>query len=200
MSEFNDETNNNTVLNTVLDWIETIVMYIFVVILIFSFVLRVVVVEGKSMMVTLYDKDLLLVTKNGMSIHFETKSISAIGRVASGVKGIKLAEEDEVLIGLPIKHQSDKLAVFSSNGLAKKTVLSEFSIQGRGGKGIYVYKPCSSAEKLVGAALISDEDNILLVGNPNSICIAATDIPELSRTSMGNMMIKNSKVVSIVKL
>lgn len=62
MSEFNDETNNNTVLNTVLDWIETIVMYIFVVILIFSFVLRVVVVEGKSMMVTLYDKDLLLVT------------------------------------------------------------------------------------------------------------------------------------------
>lgn len=62
MSEFNDETNNNTVLNTVLDWIETIVMYIFVVILIFSFVLRVVVVEGKSMMVTLYDKDLLVVT------------------------------------------------------------------------------------------------------------------------------------------
>ena len=62
MSEFNDETNNNTVLNTVLDWIETIVMYIFVVILIFSFVLRVIVVEGKSMMVTLYDKDLLVVT------------------------------------------------------------------------------------------------------------------------------------------
>jgi len=62
MSEFNDETNNNTVLNTVLDWVETIVMYIFVVILIFSFVLRVVVVEGKSMMVTLYNSDLLVVT------------------------------------------------------------------------------------------------------------------------------------------
>lgn len=62
MSEFNDETNNNTVLNSVLDWIETIVMYIFVVILIFSFVLRIVVVEGKSMMVTLYNSDLLVVT------------------------------------------------------------------------------------------------------------------------------------------
>ncbi len=146
------------------------------------------------------DEDLLLVTKNGMSIHFETKSISAIGRVASGVKGIKLAEEDEVLIGLPIKHKTDTLAVFSSNGLAKKTVLSEFSIQGRGGKGVYVYKPCSSTGELVGAALVSDEDNILLVGSPNSICIAATDIPELSRTSMGNMMVKNSKVVSIVKI
>ena len=62
MSEFNDEVNNNTVLDSVLDWVETIVMYIFIVILIFSFLLRLVVVEGKSMMVTLYDSDLLVVT------------------------------------------------------------------------------------------------------------------------------------------
>ncbi len=62
MSECNDKVNNNSALNTVFDWIETIVMYIFIVILIFSFLLRIVVVDGKSMMTTLYDTDLLVVT------------------------------------------------------------------------------------------------------------------------------------------
>lgn len=146
------------------------------------------------------DEDLILVTKNGMSIHFATKDINPIGRVASGVKGIKLNEEDEVLVGLPVKHLTDSLGVFAKNGLGKKIPLSEISIQGRGGKGAYIYKPCEATGEVVGAALLSDEDNILLVGKPNSICIAATDVPELGRTSMGNTMVKNSKIISIVKL
>ena len=146
------------------------------------------------------DEDLILVTKNGMAIHFETKDITPIGRVAAGVKGIKLCEGDEVLTGLPIKHKTDMLAIFVEKGLGKKIPLTELTVQGRGGKGLIVYKPATNTGNIVGTALISNEDNILLVGKPNSICIAATDVPEMSRTSMGNIMVKNSEIVSIVKL
>ena len=130
-----------------------------------------------------------------MSIHFETKEISAIGRVTAGVKAIKLNEGDEVLVGLPIKHTTDTLATFSVNGTARKTSLEEFPCQGRGGKGLKV-----GSGDLAGAALISDEDIILLVGRPNSICINATEIPLLGRVTTGNVMIKNSTVESIVKI
>ena len=146
------------------------------------------------------DEDLILITNKGMAIHIASKDISPIGRVTAGVKGIKLADGDEVISGLPIKHKTDMLGIFVENGLGKKVPLNELSIQGRGGKGMIVYKPCSSTGEVVGAALLSDEDSVLLVGKPNSICISATDVPEMGRSSMGNAMVKNSKIISVVKL
>jgi DNA gyrase subunit A len=130
-----------------------------------------------------------------MSIWFETAAIAPIGRVTSGVKSIKLADDDEVLVGLPIHKETDTLATFSVKGVGKKTSLDEFPVQGRGGKGV----KCS-AENLIGAALISDEDNLLLSGVPNSICFSAIDIPLLGRTSLGNSLIKNSIPKKVVKI
>ena len=141
------------------------------------------------------EEDLILITKNGMSIHFETKDISPVGRVAAGVKSIKLDTNDEVIVGLPIKDSKQVLATFSEYGLAKKTSLDEFPVQGRTGKGLTL----SKENKIIGAAMVSDEDNLLLVGN-NSICISATDIPKLSRTSQGNIMIKDGQLKSVVKI
>ena len=146
------------------------------------------------------DEDAFVVTKKGMSIHFTTSDINPIGRVASGVKSIKLAEDDEVLIGLPIHNAKDSVAIFSQMGLGKKTPLSEFPLQGRAGKGLHVYKTSLNTGDIIGVALVSDNDNILLVGTPNSICISAKDVPEYSRISMGNMMVKGSKITSVVKL
>lgn len=147
----------------------------------------------------LNDEDVIVVTKNGMSIHFETKLVAPIGRVTAGVKTIKLEEDDEILIGLPIHKQDDCLAVFTKHGFGKKTKLDEFPVQGRGGKGVLIYKPTDTTGILVGATMVSDNDNILLIGTPNSICIPATDVPLLTRTSIGNTMIKNP-VNSIVKI
>ena len=141
------------------------------------------------------EEEFIVITKQGMSIRFETAVIAPIGRATSGVKSIKLSEEDEVLIGLPIHKTTDTLAVFTKNGYGKKTVLDEFPVQGRGGKGL----KCSG-DYLVGAALISDEDSILLVGIPNSICFSAKDVPELGRVSLGNSMIKNSIIKKVVKI
>ena len=148
----------------------------------------------------LNEEEVIVITKKGMSIHFPTDDIAAIGRVTAGVKSIKLAENDEVLIGLPIHKNNDKIALFTSHGYAKKINLDEFPFQLRAGKGVVVYKPTSTTGVLVGAEMVDDEDNILLIGKPNSICISTKDIPLLSRVSTGNMMIKNSEVISVVKL
>ena len=142
---------------------------------------------------------MIIVTKKGQSIHFETKDIAAIGRVTAGVKAIKLAEDDEVLVGLPIRNNKDTVAVVTSRGCAKKTEISEFPLQGRGGKGVVIYKATPGTGEVIGAAMINDEDNLLLVGK-NSICISAKDIPLLGRTATGNIMIKNGNINSIVKL
>ena len=141
------------------------------------------------------EEEFIVVTKNGMSIRFETAAIAPIGRATSGVKSIKLDENDEVLIGLPIHKATDCLAVFTKTGMAKKTALDEYPIQGRGGKGL----KCAGSE-IIGAALVDDTDNILLVGMPNSICFNAKEIPQLTRVSIGNQMIKNSIIKKAVKL
>ena len=133
-----------------------------------------------------------------MSIHFESKNINPIGRVAAGVKTIKLSDGDEVVIGLPIRSNEDIIAIFSTKGYGKKVSIKEFNVQGRGGKGLIIYKPSNIYGEVVGAATIEKDDAVLLTGQPNSICVAAIDLPLLSRTSFGNIMIK-SNISSIVK-
>ena len=145
------------------------------------------------------DEDMIIITKKGYSIHFETKEIAAIGRVTAGVKAIKLTDDDEVLVGLPIRNKKETVAVFSSFGNAKKTNIDEFPLQARAGKGVVAYKVSPATGDIVGATMINDEDNILLVGK-TSICVAATDIPQLGRAATGNIMIKNGQINSVTKL
>ena len=144
------------------------------------------------------EENILVITKNGMSIHFESKNVNPIGRIAAGVKTIKLDENDEVVVGLPIHSDNDNIAIFSTKGYGKKTSIKEFNVQGRGGKGLVIYRPSAIYGNIAGATVISDNDTILLTGQPSSICIAATDLPLLTRTSLGNIMIK-SNISSIVK-
>ncbi len=159
--------------------------------------------EGDSVVdVTfLEDEEVILITKNGMSIRFTSKEVPLSGRATKGVKAIKLNEGDEVISILPIHKDTDEVAVFSKSGLGKKCKLTEFSLQARGGKGLLVYKTDDAEGKtLVGAEMLSDEDNLLLIGNKTSICISAVDVPTLSRTGIGNILIKNNILTSVVKL
>ena len=153
--------------------------------------------EGDSVASVIFqdDEEMIILTKKGMSIRFATKPVGAIGRLAVGVKGINLAEDDEVIAALPIHKDTDTVAVFTVSGVGKKIALKDFPLQGRGGKGTI-----ASKEEIAGAAMISDEDNILLVGNKSSICISATEIPLLSKTSNGNILIKNNRLTSITKI
>ena len=148
----------------------------------------------------LNEEDLILVTEKGMAIHFETKDIAPIGRIASGVKGIKLAEGDKVVIGLPLHSEEDELAIFTNSKMGKKMKLDQFPVQGRGGRGVSVYKPESEKIYIAGAAMVTPDDEVLILGSMTSICISAADIPSLSRTSVGNMMIKSGEIRNVVKL
>lgn len=148
----------------------------------------------------LKDEALVLVTKNGMTIYFDTNDIAPIGKMTMGVRGIKLDDNDEVIIGLPVHKKTDCLAIFSTKGYGKKTSLEELTKQSRGGKGMLIYKPNATTGDVVGAAMVSDEDNILLIGRPNSICFSAQEVPILSRVGLGNLMIKNGTVISMVKI
>lgn len=158
--------------------------------------------EGDSIANVLFmnEENVIIITEQGMSIHFETKNINPIGRAAAGVKSIKLEENDKILIGIPIFNKENKIAIFTSNGMGKKTPIDDFPLQNRAGKGVYAYKPTPVTGNIIGASLISEEDNLLLVGKPNSICISAKDVPLLTRLGLGNIMIKNSKLERVVKI
>ena len=140
------------------------------------------------------EEELLVVSHAGMAIRFTTKDINPIGRVAAGVKSIKLGEGDYVVAGLPIHKVTDMLAVITENGMGKKVQLNEFSIQGRNGKGVIVSK-----DAVAGVAMVDDEDTLLLVGQPTSICFETKELPVLGRAAAGNIVIKNSKVKRVVK-
>ena len=145
------------------------------------------------------EEEMIIITKKGQCIHIDTKDVSAIGRATSGIKAIKLAEDDEVLVGLPIINKNEQLAVFTKYGYGKKTNLDEFPLQGKNGKGVIIYKETPGTGPVVGAAMVSETDNLLLSGK-NAICIAANEVPLLGRTATGNIMIKQGEIGSIIKL
>jgi DNA gyrase subunit A len=154
--------------------------------------------EGDSLanVTLLNDEDVIVITKEGMSIKFGTKDIVPIGRIAAGVKAIKLKEGDEVLVGLPISKRNDNdLGIFTTSGLGKRIKTSEIPTQNRGGVGVII-----SETTVAGAALIDDSDSLLIIGRPNSICIEAKDISIMGRTAAGVQVVNGSKIERVIKL
>lgn len=146
------------------------------------------------------DEPLVLVTAKGMAIKFDSKEIAITSRTTTGVKGITLSDDDYIVAALPVRDTNDNLAVFSHGGLGKKFSLTEIPLQKRAGKGLACYKPSDATGPVAAAALVSNEDNILIVGTPSSICISAADIPVLGRASIGNSVIRGSKINSVSKV
>lgn len=141
------------------------------------------------------DEDIILLTSSGYGIRFSSNEVPISSRDTIGVKGVELKENEEVIGMLTIRNATDSLALFAKNGLGKKINLTELPKQKRAGKGLILYKD----EKLAAAALVEDEDTVLIVGGANGICISAKDIPLLSRTSVGNQLIKGT-IVSVSKV
>lgn len=141
-------------------------------------------------------EQMVLVTKNGMTIRFGTAEMPISSRTAQGVKGMKLNDGDSVIAALPIVDSADYLAIVSKNGLGKKMQIDELTLQNRGGKGLLCYKG-----EIAGAEIIKESDNLLINGDKSSIVISGKDIPTLGRISMGNIMLKNNEqVISITQV
>lgn len=158
--------------------------------------------EGDSLAAVSLVKDepLILVTAEGYVLRFDSMEIGATSRMTTGVKGINLGANDYIVAALPVRNNDDALALFSEKGLGKKILPKEAVSQKRGGKGLICYKVSNITGPVRAAAMVSDEDSLLLVSDKTSICIAATDIPALGRASIGNQMIKNGKVIAVSKV
>ena len=158
--------------------------------------------EGDELAVVslIKDEQLILVTEKGMGIRFDSKEISPTSRTTSGVKGINMGDDDRIIAAIPVRNANDKLAIFVQSGMAKKFSLEELPIQKRAGKGLMCYKPTSSTGNVAAATLIEDTDNVLIIGDSSSICIAGNEIPVLGRSSIGNQVIKNNVIKSVSKV
>lgn len=156
--------------------------------------------EGDSLAAVTFieEEEMILTTKEGNLIRFKTAEMPISSRIAQGVKGIALGKDDYVISCSPIKHDTDNFAIITEDGLGKKVPLTELPTQGRGGKGV---RGCAKENKIAGVCLVEDKDNVLIIGEKSSICISAKDIPLLNnRTSVGNILLKNNKVLSINKI
>ncbi|WP_022853856.1 DNA gyrase subunit A [Thermodesulfatator atlanticus] len=151
------------------------------------------------------DKDILLVTRKGQSIRFHEDDVRPMGRTAAGVKGMDLAQGDEV-VGLEIIEREDheSLLTVTELGYGKRTSLEEYRLQSRGGKGIMAMKLTDKTGLLAGCARVCDDDEIMLVSSAGKIIrLRVKDIPVQGRATQGVrlfMLAGGEKIVSLAKL
>lgn len=148
-------------------------------------------------------EDLILVTRNGMSIRFNEKDVRPMGRTSMGVMGIRLDEGDQVIAML--KHMPDTtLLVVTQNGFGKRTEFDEYKVQSRGGKGILTYKVTEKTGPLVGAVAVHEDDDLLMISTDGSIIrLHVSDISVLSRVTQGVTLMRtteDNRVVSLARL
>lgn len=130
-------------------------------------------------------EDVFLITKKGMCIRFHETDVRPTGRVSMGVIGMKFEDGDEV-IGMQIESQGECLLVASEYGYGKRTPISEFTAQYRGGKGIRCYKVIDKTGYLVGAKLVDNHREIMLITNEGIIIRMAVDtISIIGRNTSG---------------
>lgn len=138
--------------------------------------------------------DVMLTTAKGQSIRFKEKDVREMGRQAAGVRGMKLGSGDEIVgAGIVPKGAKDaELLVVSSTGYGKKTKLSEYKVQGRGGSGIKTMSITAKTKQLVGAQVLVKESGEIVAMSKKSQTIRTdlTGIPRLSRATQGVRLMK----------
>ncbi|MDD2458029.1 MAG: DNA gyrase subunit A [Eubacteriales bacterium] len=143
--------------------------------------------------------DIVLVTREGMSIRFDDEDVRATGRNTQGVRGIALDDGDEV-VGMAPTVPGKTILVVSERGFGKRTELDEYRIQTRAGKGLITYKPSEKTGSLAGIALVDDTNDLILVSDTGIIIrMSAAEIPILSRNTQGVRMMRTGegKVVDL---
>lgn len=151
--------------------------------------------DGKS--------DLIIGTKNGLSIRFNEEDVREMGRTAKGVIGIRLAKGDEV-VSAEVAEERTALLTVTERGLGKRTKIEEYRVQGRGGKGVISIKVIEKGGKAVGLMQVRDEDEIVMITNAGKIIrTIANNISLLGRNTQGVKLMDvdaEDKIVSISKV
>ncbi|HHB76625.1 MAG TPA: DNA gyrase subunit A [Desulfobulbus sp.] len=153
--------------------------------------------------ITSGDDELFLVTKKGLSIHFHETNVRTMGRLAAGVKGITLGEDDEV-VGVAVLKGDDSILTVTENGYGKRTAVSEYKLQNRGGKGVFTIKTSERNGMVVGVLQVVDEDQVMLIANSGKVIRMPMDtVRIIGRNTQGVRLInleKDEKVVGLSML
>ncbi|MCI7289706.1 MAG: DNA gyrase subunit A [Blautia sp.] len=142
-------------------------------------------------------KDIILVTKYGQCIRFKESDVRSTGRVSMGVRGINLLDGDEV-VAMQLNTQGYYLLVVSENGMGKRTSISEFTCQNRGGKGVKCYKITEKTGNVIGAKAVNEENEIMMITTEGIIIrLQCSDISILGRITSGVKLINLSDGVTV---
>ena len=130
-------------------------------------------------------KDIFLVTAKGQCIRFHETDVRVTGRVSMGVIGMKLNEGDKV-VGMQMHTQGESLLIISEKGMGKRTLIEEFSPQNRGGKGVLCYKITEKTGDIVGAKLVHDDHDVMIITTEGVVIrISVDDISLIGRNTSG---------------
>ena len=149
--------------------------------------------------------DVILITKNGMSIRFHETDVRTTGRISMGVIGMNLDEDDEV-VAMQLDRQGEYLLIVSENGYGKRTLTSEFHVQNRGGKGLKCYKIMDKTGCVIGAKAVNDGNEIMMITNEGIVIrTGCDDISLLKRITSGVKLMdikaeEGIKVANIAKV
>ena len=142
-------------------------------------------------------KDIILITKYGQCIRFKETDVRSTGRVSMGVRGINLLDGDEV-VAMQLNTQGYYLLVVSENGMGKRTSVSEFTCQNRGGKGVKCYKITEKTGNVIGAKAVNEENEIMMITTEGIIIrLQCSDISILGRITSGVKLINLSDGVTV---
>jgi DNA gyrase subunit A len=149
------------------------------------------------------ERDIILVTRNGLSIRFNERDVRPLGRVSQGVIGINL-QDDDYVIGMATSRPGATLLVVTENGFGKRTELDEYKTQTRAGKGILTYRVTEKTGKVVGVKLVDETDDIMLISFDGTIIrMEVSGISILGRATQGVTLMRTSEdnhVVSIARI
>ncbi len=159
--------------------------------------------EILSAALTSGNDEIFLVTRNGMSIHFHESDVRAMGRLAAGVKGITLTGDDQV-VGVVVLRDDSSILTVTENGYGKRTAISEYKLQNRGGKGVVAIKTSERNGHVVGALQVVDEDQVMLIANSGKVIRMPMDtVRIIGRNTQGVRLInleEGEKVVALSML
>ena len=149
------------------------------------------------------DNDIVMATRNGLSIRFNENDVRSMGRVAAGVRGIRLGKDDEV-VTMDVVDPEATLLTITNKGIGKRTNMADYRIQSRGGKGIITIKTSGGNGKVVGTLKVGDRDEAMLItSNGQAIRIPVNGISVIGRNTKGVRLFRVSEgeeVVSITKI
>ncbi len=150
------------------------------------------------------DTEIIIATHDGNAVRFEESGARAMGRTARGVRGIRVAEGDEVC-GVALVEDGKKLVTITENGYGKLSDFEDFrTMKNRGGKGVAAHGLSEKTGRLASIATVDDEDDLMLITNEGMIIrTPVTDIPTYSRTAGGVRVMRlgeGERIVNFAKV